>query len=410
MPYVQKSIIFLCIFFILLNPYTVIGRPGILISLIFTFYAVYNRNFFLGWLNKITIFHGLLFYIALIGAISSFYHDILQLNHLLAVVSLLAVFLTSAGIWKYCQTNKINTDIILLFAFASVVLNSIIILFQLNFEVFRTVVESFLIEAGNIDYTKGFRYRGLSASGGAGLSILIAAAVPFAFFIFYKKLITIYTLIISIIILFSSCLVVGRTGILLAPIGAIVIIFMHNLQKISISNFIYLIVITLSIILIAPFVHKEISIYLTDKFGEGFMNYAFDFILKGKDGFETEGTVNVIQDFLTVLPSTFPEILIGYGFYGGSDFHPWTDSGYSRMFLSIGFPLGIIFYVLIFRLYLQEVSADNKKLLTAILTILIIAEAKESLLFSGNASRLFVLILVFFVLDHKAKMKEKNHT
>jgi hypothetical protein len=302
--------------------------------------------------------------------------------------------------WVYCQKNNIYSETIILFVLAAVVLNSIIILIQLNFEGFRAFIESFLTEAGNINYTEGFRYRGLSASGGAGLSITLPVALILSLFLLQGKKINLITFVAIFVVLFSSALVIGRTGLLFLPIGALIYTALTYKKLLSIKMAMnYVFFLALLTIFSAAF-YEYISNYLSDKFGEGFMNYAFDFMLKGKEGFEEEGTTDMIREFLGVLPLKFPEALIGYGFYGGSEFYPWTDSGYSRMFLSVGFPLGIMFYAVVFYLFTSGYkNSKNKYLLLSILTILLISETKEPLLTSGNSSRIFLIILIFSKLD-----------
>jgi hypothetical protein len=107
------------------------------------------------------------------------------------------------------------------------------------------------------------------------------------------------------------------------------------------------------------------------------------------------------------MPATFPEVLIGYGFYGGSDFYPWTDSGYSRMFLSIGYLFGFSFYFCFFFMF-RSVIFRKKFIFITIGIILLVAEAKEPLLFAGYGSRVYIILLTFALLEDKsAKIKNK---
>ena len=142
--------------------------------------------------------------------------------------------------------------------------------------------------------------------------------------------------------------------------------------------------------------------FYNDTFGYGFSNYAFKFILDGKDGFEEEGTVSILLEYIRVLPTEFPYVILGYGFYGGSNFQNWTDSGFARTFLSLGFPLGIIYYILIFKILTISIKF-NKFVLIPFLTILVISEIKEPLLFSGIASRIFLLISIFYFVSKNSK-------
>lgn len=400
---IKHIIVFLSIFLIVLNPYTIYGRPGIIISFAFIMYLFYIKKT-LALIKPFFLPFVILFAISLLGVASSVLHDIPQFNHPYSVFSLLSIFISVTGIWVYCQRNNIYTETIILFIFATLVLNAVIILLQLSFDEFRAFIESFLTEAGNINYTEGFRYRGLSASGGAGLSITLPVALILSLFLFQEKKLNLITLLVTMVILFSSGLVIGRTGLLILPIGALIYIVLTYKKSLSISIAInYFFFIALLTMLSISY-YELISNWLTNKFGDGFMNYAFDFMLEGKEGLEKEGTTSMIIEFLGVLPLEFPEALIGYGFYGGSAFYPWTDSGYSRMFLSVGFPFGIIFYLVVFYLFVSGYrNSKYKYLLISILAILLISEAKEPLLISGNASRIFLIILIFSKLDTYSK-------
>ena len=96
----------------------------------------------------------------------------------------------------------------------------------------------------------------------------------------------------------------------------------------------------------------------------------------------------------------FPQVLTGYGFYGGSEFYPWTDAGFNRTFLSVGFLFGSIFYVIVFYMYFLTFRI-NKYLIGSFVLVLTIAEIKEPLLFSGFASRMFILIFVYYYCEDK---------
>jgi len=73
-----------------------------------------------------------------------------------------------------------------------------------------------LIEAGNIDFTEGFKFRGLASSGGAALSVTQPIALLIALYLLDKRVIGSLLLTLFIVILFSSSMVIGRTGIILS--------------------------------------------------------------------------------------------------------------------------------------------------------------------------------------------------
>jgi len=153
-------------------------------------------------------------------------------------------------------------------------------------------------------------------------------------------------------------------------------------------------------LIVAPLFYQYISDFLTEMFGDGLVTYAFGFLLEGRSGIEDEGTVGLMAEYIRVLPMEFPQALTGYGFYGGSYFYPWTDSGFSRTFLSVGFLFGTIFYIILYYMYFRAFSY-NKYLIGSFVLMLTIAEIKEPLLFSGFASRMFILISVYYYCENK---------
>ena len=110
--------------------------------------------------------------------------------------------------------------------------------------------------------------------------------------------------------------------------------------------------------------------------------------------------LDVFQRLVDNYGLEFPQILTGYGFFGGSEFHPWSDAGFNRTFLSVGLLFGVIFYIILYYMYFLTFRL-NKYLIGSIVLVLTIAESKEPLLFSGFASRMFILIAVYYYCEDK---------
>lgn len=393
------SINYLFVFFsvlvFVLNPYTIYGKPGVIFAGFFAVYALANK------INK-TFFQDLLvpafwlMLIAIFGALSSAANGIFQLSHPLALVSFISIILGAKGLFLYCKKINLSVDDLLLIIFLTIVLNSLIVLLELQFDSIRQTIENYLdpLSNGSINYAEGFRLRGIASSGGAGLSISIPAALIIGLYLFDKNKLNIIVFLIFIIILIVSVTVIGRSGLVLLAIPVIsylgFLLFKKNGFYSLIKTFVFVLIFGL---LIAPLLYGLTAQFLTDRFGEMFVRYAFGFLFDGQAGIKEEGTVGTVAGFLAVLPANFPQALTGYGFYGGSDFYPWTDSGLSRTFLSVGFPLGFIFYILLMRLYLLPFYR-NKFLIGSFICLLAVAELKEPLLFSGMGFRIFMLILV----------------
>ena len=374
-----------------------------LISGFFAIYALYcglSKEFYLNFILPIFI----LFIISTIGVASSILHNIPQITHASIIISFLIIVLASYGVAQYFVKRNITIDEVLKIILFVILTNSIIILLELQFKSLRIIIEAYLDPlCCTINYVEGFRLRGLASAGGAGLSITVPTALTIALYLFHQNKLNFITLLISLSLLFVSGLVIGRTGVILMIIPFLTYFISLFLMKQSLfGNFKLLTLVVLPITFAAPFVYQQISEYFSNTFSEAFVHYAFGFLLEGRNGIEKEGTVSVMTEYIQVLPMEFPEVLIGYGFYGGSYFSPWTDSGFARTLLSVGFLLGGIFYAILYFIYFRSIRF-NKYLLGTFIFLLTISEIKEPLLYSGFASRMFIIISIYYYYENKLK-------
>lgn len=376
-----------CLVFLVLNPYALVGPLGYYVALPFfcaaLFFGVKNIK------RKIAVAFLVCIAISLIGVFSSIFHGITQFEHLKVATSIGVYYLIGIGLFVVFGKGQDIDNVLLATLYVGVV-NGIVILGQVQFPQFRAVVESIFVESGNIDWAEGFRYRGLASGGGASLSVLSALMVYICLYLYDVKKINATIAIVSLAVLILSVFFIGRTGVLLMAVAFGVFIILNARKNIKTIVFI------LGILAFAfTFGFDLTREFLIQEYGEGFYKYSLGFMLDGKQGFDDEGTVGIIADFLMTVPTQFPEILIGYGFYGGSDFYPWTDSGYARMFLSVGFLFGLIFYGCTFYIFNKSV-AKKGVLFWPLILLLAIAEAKEGLMFSGYASRLVFILMGFW--------------
>ena len=79
------------------------------------------------------------------------------------------------------------------------------------------------------------------------------------------------------------------------------------------------------------------------------------------------------------------------------------------MFLSVGYVFGLLFYILFFLMF-RNVFFYKPFLFLTIGALLLIAEAKEPLLFTGYSARLYILVLVVGLLSKKRKCQSNPRT
>jgi len=394
-PSYKKTWILIAVFLLILNPYTIFGNIGSFFSvfLAFIFFIKWGNRFHRGYIIGA---YGMVL-ISFVGVLSSLWHDIPQIDHLKVSFSVLICILIGLGAFFYFEKKELGFDDFIYFCLVAFVINSCIILLEVFFPVVRDLIEGFLEPSGNVDWTEGHRYRGLASGGAASLSLTYPIAVTLCLYLYMEKYIGMPRLFFFLPVLLLSLLFVGRTGVFLMPVVLLyffVLNFRSGFLKSSVFIIFFLIFLMISL--------GGIKLLLTEIYGEWFYRYSLGFLLDGLSGIDEEGTVSVIKNFLSVLPVDFPEVFVGYGFYGGSDFFPWTDSGYSRMFLSVGWFFGFLYYI-IFIFMIYPAIKSKPFLFGTLTTILLIAEAKEPLIFSGYAARFYFISLAFLVMMQKSR-------
>lgn len=391
----QYLVLLVSVMLVVLHPYTIFGKPGAVVVMLFAWYGVKDG---LPWafVRDLVLPAVLMLAIGTFGALSSAFHGIPQVNHPVAVLAFLILVLGARGFYLYGKKAGLGADDFVPIVLATIVINSIIVLLEIQFDPLRQLIESFLdpISAASINYAEGFRLRGIAVSGGAALSVAIPAGVILALRLFDRQRVGILGLVAILFVLLASVVVIGRSGIVLIAIPVLCYVCMlvsrgGGFSPRTVKTMLFFVMLAL----ISPLFFQALTDFFTDMFGEAFIKYAFGFLLEGEEGIREEGTVGAIAEFLMVLPLQFPEALTGFGFYGGSDFYPWTDSGYSRTFLSVGFVLGLAFYVLLFRIYLLTFRAD-RFMFGAFILLLAAAETKEPLLYTGVAARMLLVLIV----------------
>jgi hypothetical protein len=392
----------------LLNPFTIYGKLGFLLAPFLFLFTIVSGSYKPDSQNNLFLFL-LMFFIACWGVLFSFVNAIGQFNHLWVVFSLLITLFSAQGLFELCRRLHIDFETFLLLILYVFLLNYLLIIFEFKYPGFRENVEAFLVPSGNVDWRVGFRYRGVASGGGATLSLVTPVVFAITLHLYNKNRIGFLHVLVAMSIALFSTLIIGRTGLILLPLVFLCYIFEIFKKKPSMFSVFNLLSLITVFVCIGIFFYEPIVALFTKKFGSDFINYSFGFLLNGSKGIKSEGTTSIILHFLTVVPKTFPEVLTGYGFYGGSNFEPWTDSGYSRMFLSVGFFFGIIFYVCIVFFYFKDYKYQ-KFLISSIGLVLLVAEAKEPFLFSGYAARTFIFIIIFIRLDvyNKKRLKFKN--
>ena len=260
---------------------------------------------------------------------------------------------------------------------------------------FRNWVDQVLINSGNIDFSEGVRFAGLSNGGGAGLSLQLSLGVAASLVIFSrpssgfaKFLLVQIALIITIATMF-----VGRTGFYISILMMLGFILLSGrLLFIAIS------IVTLIFVLL-PYITSDVGkrIELQDNNAnfDRTVNWAFDLFISGKSS-----SANALVSGLSkVRELSTTTLLIGSGRvieYNGLNYSH-HDSGYIHSLYSLGLPLSILFYFGLFYTYWKMLLPVRGKLkiigLTLTLLVLLL-EIKEPFIFKYTLP-FFVLVYVY---------------
>lgn len=376
---------------LILNPYTVIGPLAYYVAAPFLLFAIITSYQQIA--KKFNLMVLILIPISLVGVASSFLHDIGQFEHLKVTLSLIAYLIIGCFISIYWKKKGVSFEDVVFYFFLVIILNSSIVLIQVLYPSFRSAIENIFAASGNIDWRDGFRYRGLASGGGASLSLLAPVSLVMALHLYSQKYINALVLLGGVGLAVVALFFVGRTGVLLLPIP-IMLFFLQSRLGSFVKNALAVLVLIFAFILFKD----DLQYFLSAAYGDAFYKYSLGYFMNGVEGLREEGTIDIILEFLSVVPSEFPEIFFGYGFYGGGDFYPWTDSGYARMFLSVGYIFGLMYYAIV-GVILYRPFKYRPYVFAALIAILLIAETKESLLFSGYAARLLFILAGFALME-----------
>lgn len=412
----EKIIVFCIIFFYIFATRINVGG-GINLALISIFLVFIV---FLGFVFK---YHRLfvskeIFFLGLFLLTLALYHSMLALiygsNSTYFLHISLAIFSSVMFGWSlsfvlFRRGMDISNliDLLILLSAVSVFLNSVVIVFEHYFPVFKDILESLFlnVEGANINYAEHvFRHRGFSGSGGAGLSVLNALAVLLIIYLMVNKKVSGGTALFSSLVIVISTIFIGRTGLIFVLFFIFVLFVMviiRNLRS-GFQGYLKAVVFILIFLFVISFV---LNYNLDSSPDREALNWSFEWINGLSSGEMNTGSSDDLMSML-FLPDNPVHLLFGIGFFEGSNnLYPRTDSGYLKTFLSLGFLLGsLLYFVITFMFYqLVKISKKYNWLVLSVMVFMFIVEVKEPFLYQNFASRLIFLLsgASLFVLNQR---------
>lgn len=299
----------------------------------------------------------------------------------------------------YARICNFKLEVAMAYYMVAVLFQALLVLYGVSEPEFRNWVAQSLVMSGNIDFTEGVRFSGLTNSGGANLSVQLSLGVAAALILFSLSRSTwskLYLLLIAFIICFST-IFVGRTGLYISLLSMMGFIFLSNRT---------LFIPTILIAIILPFL-----LYVSYASSGGFelvdsdanlertINWAFDVFLTR----ESDSAKSLVSELSNVRQLGVSELLIGSGRIievDGSNYSK-HDSGYLHSLYALGLPLSTVFYVTLFYIYwrlLRDVDGKLKLIGVIFVALIFILEIKEPFIFKYT---LPFFVFVYAYLAHR---------
>jgi len=278
---------------------------------------------------------------------------------------------------------------------ACALLNSLLILLESFSPSVRRLIEGFLYtnNATNaLNYlTHPFQVRGFAAAGGAGLSLANGLAIWICAALILLREYPMWRGLLLMVLVATATVFVGRTGLIVGLFGLTVFLFMQVLVR----PFTGLRAAMRAIGLIAATVAFAVAAYKLVNADSEVIGWAFEWLSGVSRGTLSSASSDDLRSML-FLPQDASHTLFGIGFFEGSTvFYPRTDSGYLKTLLSVGLPLSVLLYSVIFVLLLRIALLDAKTfiLIFPMLLIMAVVEIKEPFLYQNFAARFLFTII-----------------
>lgn len=281
-----------------------------------------------------------------------------------------------------------DIKIIYISTIIAIVVQAIILIFSFYSSEYRMWFGTIAASEANYDAFYIYRAPGFAGAGGASLSVIQSLGVLLGWLMLRKNAfyapvdgIFKYAIIFAMLLSFISCIVVGRTGMILSIGFGLMFLFSMKFQLKFIISLIFL-----PLCLYFLFENTIIS-FLDDDFSvDYFGNWAFGFFAGDDD--TVEGLTKMS------IPPLSVEMLHGTGLITLIDgLNPsGNDSGFIQAYYSMGLPMALIFYT--GYLYLLFYIFRWFPLVIKIIFVgmFLMIEAKEPFIF--KYSTLFVLMMI----------------
>lgn len=268
---------------------------------------------------------------------------------------------------------------------------------------FRDWVEQALIVGGNIDFSEGVRFSGLTNGGGALLSVQLALGVAASLVLFSQSRSSLVKLglVIGALLLVVATVFVGRTGLYFSILMILgFILFSGRPLLVSIIFIVSVCIVSLFFLSAntESFDLEDNPIKL-----DRTVSWAFDIFLFG----ESDSANSLVNELSNIREISAKEIFIGSGRlveHDGSNYSK-HDSGYLHLVYALGLPLSALFYGALFWIYWKNLLLVKGKLKViglVLVALVFFLEIKEPFIFKYT---LPFFVLVYVILAPRGRRR-----
>ena len=289
--------------------------------------------------------------------------------------------------------------------------NSIIMILQLFLPEFRDFISLILFDnVSDIHYQSLMRMGGFYLSGGALASVFQAISLLLLPYLFKKKQINIYQLVIYFPIIIFSIIITGRSGLFIIPFSFLIFF------KFSKSSFRLLLI----ALVFLPFIFYSNILSSIENLISTTNNIFYEFNLNrlldlsDEIGLSSNSTIKYLFSSFT-LPENLVQLMLGDLSFSNYIFTDVSDMGYNLSIYKYGI-FGSFFYyspylLIIYFLYKSEIENKENHYFTKILVLVyVFYEFKEEFLYARNGlSIIFLIVIALFInVNHKNIIQNKK--
>lgn len=304
------------------------------------------------------------------------------------------------GAFLYVRMCRFNLSLAMIYYMIAMLIQALLVFITVLDPDFRDWVQEALVTGGNIDFSAGVRFSGLTNSGAASVAVQLGLGVAASLVLFslsrsaWSKL----GLLLAAIMITIATIFVGRTGLYLS------LLMLFGFILLSRRSLFISVLLIGSVWMASSFISSVgsggIKIENNEVKLDRTVNWAFDIFLVG----ESSTADALVSELKTFRELSAADILVGTGRVTETDGSNFSkhDSGYIHSLFALGLPLAISFYAALFWVYwsmLRYMRGKLKVMGLILVALVFILEVKEPFIFKYTLP--FFVLVYLYLAQHR---------